>query len=96
MRRIEVELQLPVTSLCLCHMRTSGTDGVQSQTADLSSVKSSSSWSGDFRNDESNAATVWPESQPGPWHIGGMLLTNPLLLGEKLGFRKKEIVTQRI
>ncbi len=85
MRRIEVELQLPVKSLCLCHMHISGTDGVQSQTADLSNVKSSSSWSGDFPIDEYNAATVRPKSQPGQWHIICTLLTNPLLLGEKLG-----------
>ena len=86
MRRIGVELQLPVKLFCLCPMHTSGADGVQSQTADLSNVKSGSSWSGDFRIDESNAATVRPESQPGQWHIIRMLLTNPLLLGEKLGF----------
>jgi hypothetical protein len=43
--RIDVELQLPVKLFCLCHNHTSGTDGVQSQTADLSIEKSKSRYS---------------------------------------------------
>jgi len=65
MRRIDVELQL-AELLCLCHIHTSSTGGVQGRTPDLFSVNSSSSWNGECRLDESSAATVLAQRPAGP------------------------------